>query len=249
MKKLILLLFIPLVFACSSDDSSDDTGPIGASTITFRVQEVWDKNTSWLNDTNIIDSSININCDEDYTFIRPESSSDLTGFETFFAHHKGIDTLFIELFSNSTISNPQWFDFSLTSRIDLQSHPNKIGHIEFIDFDDNDKIKLDEWMMYGDIPIQYFTSNKSEEFIDNITVKDFNCTAFNAFDKSTYTGYYLESTEFNITVPFDELNNNLEVNDTIGYILGSGNGWKPMGEGFGSTFNKTHRIIAKTVNN
>jgi hypothetical protein len=261
MKKLILLLFIPLVFTCSSDSSdsiSDDNGSSNniSSTITFRVQEVWDRNTNWFNDTHTVEQNNNINCndDEDYFIIRPEdiSSSDLTGFETFWeAGHRSIDTLFIELFSNSSISNPQFFDFNLTSRIDLQSHPNRIGHIEFIGFEDNDKIRLDENRMNdwsGNVPMIYFTSNKSEEFIDNITMGDFICTPFNAFDKSTYTGYYLESTEINITVPFDELNNNLEINDTIRHSS-LDDGYKPLGEGWGATFNANHKIVAKTVNN
>lgn len=253
-KLLILLLFIPFVFSCSSDDSSDDTEPIGASTITFRVQEVWDKNTSWFNDTNIINDAININCDEDYIFIMPETNSDATGFETSLSfHHRDIDTLFIELFLNSQIPNPQWFDFNISNRFDVQRSPDKIGHIEFINFENNDKIRLDSALVnsgYGELPIIYFTSNKSEEFIDNITVKDFNCTPLNAFNKSTYSGYYLESTEFDVTVPFDELNSNLEVGDSIGASSASQSGWKPLGEGwYYPTFNADHKIVAKTVNN
>ena len=254
-KLLLLLLFIPLV-NCSDDSVSDANAPDPNDgepvSITFRVQELWMKNTEWLKETN--NDYYQDFCDEQALKIYPYLQSTLSGFEVpVNHHHQSIDTLKIELMPYSQVLDnyTQWFDFYLTNRIDVRPHPINIGHIEFIGFENKEYLVIEKNRMIsnGVNPIIYFTSNKSEDFIDSITLGNYDCSVpFNAFDKSTYEGNYRESTEFNVTVPFEELNNNLEVNDSIGYTLGSSYGWKPLGEGWGATFNKSYKIIEKIYN-
>ena len=101
---------------------------------------------------------------------------------------------------------------------------------------------------FGETPIIYFTSNKSEEWIDNASVKNRQCESFNLFDKSSFDGPYRKSTEFYHTVPADELNSALEIGDTISQSDWTIYGYKQLGEGWDGNFNSYHLIVDNTVN-
>ena len=247
MKKLLLLL---LILGCSGggNDSNDMSEP---TSITFKIQEIWDGNRIWIDNTYY--NSIQFEpCNQPMQHVgaQGQSESGLNDFSVCLDYwcHKSIDTLVI---NKRSITKPYFLEFHLTGREEVQSHPTRIGHIEFSGFwTDDDKIRLHPSQMInnGETPIIYFTSNKSEEWIDNASVKNFLCESFNFFDKSSYDGPYRKSTEFYHTVPVDGLNSALEINDTISHGSWTINGNKQLGEGWDGNFNSLHLIVDKTVN-
>jgi hypothetical protein len=259
MKKLLyLFLFLTLILiGCSEsavdknngDTTIEDNTPINPPTITFTLREIWKSKLIWDKSNTGYDDD-RVFCGNKTPTVFAPSNSDITGFETNQITHFGLDTLVINLERRYPYEKPLLFDFVLSGIFSggYISHPKRIGHIEFIGFNEEKRILLEtskmnrkkingEW----ETPIDYFSSNLSEEFIESITL-DWSCTNKKIFHKKDYDENYFESTIVEITVPKDDNNSKLEVGDKIGRVSYDDT---RLGEGWDSRFNNRYLILDK----
>tara|TARA_B100001059_G_scaffold199252_1_gene205493 strand:- start:253 stop:1026 length:774 start_codon:yes stop_codon:yes gene_type:complete len=253
MKKLILLLFIPLVFACSSDDDSqgNNTTPSGPTQIKFTLEKIWSESL-FFDDSNT--QALN-SCYDDNSLVYYHTTSQLhntygigTGSES--RNHFSLDTLSL------TMSNPNLDGYNITTLNSTGQestvNPQYIGHIELNGFDSNHKILiLKGFLEYQwNNQIEYFSSNVSEAFLNSLVydVNGLECPTNqdpNIFIKSTMDFNSLKLVEH--TVVFDELNDNINIGNMVGYTM-SGTGvenWKPFGEGWNGDFNPDFLVVNK----
>ena len=154
MKKLLyLFLFLTLILiGCSEsavdknngDTTIEDNTPINPPTITFTLKEIWKSKLIWDKNNTVYQYDRNVCGNKTPTILAP-SNSDLTGFETQEINHFGLDTLVIDLERRYSYEKPIIFDFRISGRFDggLISHPKRIGHIEFIGFNEEKRIVLE----------------------------------------------------------------------------------------------------------
>jgi hypothetical protein len=258
MKKILYLFLTVALIGCSSndnivEDSEDSDITPQPTTITFTVREVWKSKLTW-DKTNTIFSYNREMCSLEENTLAPISQSDLTGFETVASNHFSIDTLVIDINTHPWQPDAKFFDFKISSRFDLKSEPKRIGHLEFIGFNSESRLILEQALMDYEIingeryaQIDYFSSNLSEEFIESITYDGQNnnyyiCEPKKIFHKKDYGSNYYEPTILRITVPQDEDNLNLEIGDKIGRLSYSN---KPLGDGWDARFNNSYLILDK----
>jgi hypothetical protein len=245
MKKLLYLFLTVLIVACSSEDGGNDV--VGdnndtTSTITFTLREVWKPKVTW-DYSNLSYDYDRYICDgQEPTVFPTYDGTDLTGFETFEGSHYSIDTLVIDISAWNEGANPPptAFDFSITERIDVKSEPRRIGHIEFIGFNEQCRIFLKHELM-NPARVEYFSSNLSEDFINLMSYDNSYsepCHNEQVFFKNDYGEDYYGSTVFQITVPQDDKNSAIEVGDII---QNNGN----LGAGWGGQINGGYLILDK----
>jgi hypothetical protein len=260
MKYLLYLFFAITLLGCSSNDNNIEDIEITPSTptITFTVREVWASKLTWDYDNTVYDYDREI-CGVVEPTLAPNGGSDLTGFESYIGNHFALDTLVIDLSDRSAFEKPKYFDFRISERLDIRAggrgkrHPEKIGHIEFIGFNSESRLILEQVLMDTEIingeryaQIDYFSSNLSEEFIESITYdgqgKNYHtCKPKKVFHKKDYGDNYYESTIFKITVPRDEYNLDLNIGDTIGGNPSN----KTLGDGWDARFKYLYLILDK----
>ena len=248
MKKLIYLFLTVLIVGCSGEDGGNDVDNDNndtTSTITFTLREVWKPKLTW-DYSNLSYDYDRYICDGQEPTVKPTGQSTLTGFETFESTHYSIDTLVIDISAWNGGGNPPptAFDFSITERIDVKSEPRRIGHIEFIGFNEQCRIFLKHELM-NPAQVEYFSSNLSEDFINLMSYDNSYtepCHNEQVFFKNDYGEDYYGSTVFQITVPQDDKNSALEVGDEIGRICC---GAEDLGEGWSGQFNNKYLILDK----
>ena len=264
MKKLLyLFLFLTLILiGCSEsavdknngDTTIEDNTTINPPTITFTLRELWHSKLTWDKDNSIFSYNREM-CSLEENTLAPISQGDLTGFETYAINHYSIDTLVVDINTHPYEPDAKFFDFKISARFDgLKSEPKRIGHLEFIGFNSESRLILEQVLMDTEIingeryaQIDYFSSNLSEEFIESITYDGQNnnyyvCEPKKVFHKKDYDENYYESTIVTITVPQDEDNLNLDIGDTIGRVSSSN---KSIGEGWDGRFNNSYLILDK----
>ena len=249
-KLLLLLLFIPLTFACSDDSDSDDATDLNdgqPSQIKFTLEEVWQDKLTFS-----ISNNRQVNCGDDYIAIlggqgATEYYYGLAGNGPIQRNHYSLDTLVLDL-TVATIGYPytnKGFNLGPLNPAETEAlvNPKYIGHIEFIGFDEESKIFLTvgrlENYFSGVKKMEYFTSNVSDDYLNSISYDSYpnsDCPggyegSFNFFVKSEEDYNNLKFREH--FLPYNLTNDNFE----IGVLLGIDN--DAIMEGIGNAFNYT----------
>jgi hypothetical protein len=263
MKNLLYLFFAITFLGCSGNDDNKNGSLDGGdeitpprSNITFKVRELWGEKLMWdkYNTTFRYDRNI---CSDMLPTRSPtiNSSYTKTGFETYEVSHFAIDTLEIILKVGSPHQFAKIFAIPITDDLSVlpigKRYPKKIGHIKFVNFDDDNRlilehIKMEPQNVNGEwfSRIDYYSSNRTEEFIESISLDGsganfHTCKPKKVFYKNNYEENFYESTVIEITVPKDDYNSALKVGDKIG-----GN-YKQIGSGWDSRFNNNYLILEK----
>lgn len=254
-----MLLFIVVFLSCSSGDDiqsdfqndnnnqTDDSSEQTPKSIIFVLEQHWSPTITF-------DAEIDFdkrNCsDPDYTIGIPKQY-DSRRFFTQNVNHYGKDTLKIIL-SNDSRFEVDGFSFNLEhpSQNESPVHPKYIGHIELVNFSENNKIILQTNKLESihNRTITYFTSNESDEFIQSILYNgtgniDF-CPIGNVNDVLVKSNQTLEDFKrVTIEVPYDTKNNNIEVGEIVSHTASTdfGEGWNT------SQWNKHHKVISKEI--
>ena len=240
-----------LVFACSSDDDSqgNNTTPSGPTQIKFTLEKIWGESLSF-DDSNTQALS---NCYSDNSLVYYHTTSqqyNTYGIATgsYESNHFSLDTLSL------TMSNPNLDGYNITtlnsSSTEAKVNPQYIGHIELNGFDSNHKILILKGFLehQWNNQIEYFSSNVSEAFLNSLVydVNGLECPTNqdpNIFIKSTMDFNSLKFVEH--TVVFDELNDNINIGDRVGYSQTGFENWKPFGEGWNGDFNPNFLVVDK----
>ena len=254
MKKLLLILLLPFIVSCSSDGTTDSdvidddvNQNDSPKSIKFITEPIFESTLEWsYSDLEAIERGCRaVNTVGDIKTTRLKYVPfDLTGFEAFETRHYALDTLIVNKIGGTTM-----FDFQISNRGDVVSNPKFIGHIQFNNFLEDDYLFLEKHLMYEFKTINYVSSNLTENTIDKMSVTSVSgdCSSWNFFDKLNYDNLneYLESQRIEITVPYDSLNNALNVGQMIGRRIYY---QTELGEGWDARFNNNYVIISKQIN-